>query len=73
METHVAGYSMVAQVDPSVRYVGNVSYSGLHMTLECRDAKLWPIVSGCITMSLVSALKRESQHTVQQLREQHTK
>jgi hypothetical protein len=30
--------------------------SGLHMTLECRDIKLWPI-SGCITMSLVSTPK----------------
>jgi hypothetical protein len=30
---------------------GKCFYSGLHVTLECRDTKLWP-VSGCITMSL---------------------
>jgi len=35
-------------------------YSGLHMSLECRDIKVWPI-SGCITMSLVSSPYPEGQ------------
>jgi hypothetical protein len=30
------------------------SYSGLHMTLECRDTKLW-LISRCITMSVLSS------------------
>ncbi len=35
-------------------------YSGLHMNLESRDIKVWPI-SGCITMSLVFSLYPEGQ------------
>jgi hypothetical protein len=30
------------------------SYSGLHMTSECRNTKLW-LISRCITMSLLSS------------------
>jgi hypothetical protein len=38
-----------AKVDPSVMWEMGF-YDGLHMTLECRDPKLWPI-SKCVTMS----------------------
>ncbi len=35
----------------SFTYAGTTIYCGLHMTLECRTTKLWPL-SGCIPMSL---------------------
>jgi hypothetical protein len=38
-----------AKVDPSDMWEMGF-YRGLHMTLECRDTKLWPI-SKCVTMS----------------------
>ncbi len=37
-------------------------FSGLHMTLECRDTKLWPVF-GCITN--VSTLKGRANKLVQ--------
>jgi hypothetical protein len=44
-------FSMMKPQSGSFSYAEKCLCSGLHMTQECRDTKLWP-VSGCITISL---------------------
>jgi hypothetical protein len=44
-------------------------YSGLHMTLECRDTKLWPIsslgASQCLSTLKGGAKPTQTEHTPQ--------